>query len=69
MGSTTDNAVFLVKYTAFLRVNKYITRNPARNPRIVDTMKVIVTPMATVTPIDRMAAVGVTPVGSVGELV
>ncbi len=32
-------------------------------------MKVIVTPMATVTPIDRMAAVGVTPVGSVGELV
>ena len=65
MGSTTGS----VEYSAFLRVDEYITRSPARNPRIVDTMKVIVTPMATVTPIDRMAAVGVTPVGSVGESV
>ncbi len=56
MGSTTDNAVFLVKYTAFLRVNEYITRSPARNR--VDNTKVVVTPMATVTPVDRVVAVG-----------
>ncbi len=55
MGFTTDNAVFLVKYTAFLRMNKYITRSPARNR--VDTMKVVVTPMAAVTPVDRVVAV------------
>ncbi len=47
-----------VDFTAFLRVNEYITRSPARNRRIVDTMKVIVTLMATFTPVDRVAAVG-----------
>ncbi len=35
-------------------MSEYITRSPARNPKIVDTMNVIVTPMATV---DRVAAV------------
>ncbi len=39
-------------------MSEYITRSPARNPRIVETMNVIVTPMATVTPVDRVAAVG-----------
>ncbi len=39
-----DDAEGSVEFTAFLRVNEYITRSPARNPRIVDTMKVIVTP-------------------------
>ncbi len=58
MGSTADNVVFLVKYTAFLRMNEYITRSPARNPRRVEATKVVVTPMARVTPVDRVAAVG-----------
>ncbi len=54
MGPTTDNVVVFVEYTAFLRMSEYITMSPARNPKIVDTMNVIVTPMATV---DRVAAV------------
>ncbi len=53
MGPTT---VVFVEYTAFLRMSEYITRSPARNPRIVDTMNVIV--MATATPVDGVAAVG-----------
>ncbi len=47
-------------------MNEYITKSPARNPRIVDTMK-IVTPMATVTPVDRVAAVVVATVGAVNS--
>ncbi len=64
MGSTTDNVVFLVKYAAFLRVNEYITKSPAKNPRIVDTIKVIVTPMARVTPLDSVVAVRAVRIGN-----
>ncbi len=58
MGPTTDNVVVFVEYTPFLRMSEYITRSPARNPRIVETMNVIVTLVATATPVDRVAAVG-----------